>query len=280
MIPCPQCGTTPPKGALFCPSCGTRMPTQSELIAEDDQWDAFRPAIPDYLFRPASDNAKESEDTQQFPPVIQTDPDATPIRPIPLVVVSPPAPAPATTPRQGTPEADLLPQERALIAAQPLQTLPAKRSATGARGPVVALICLMAIALVCGTAWVLGIGKSKPVTLASARSETTSSQATNTATSSTSAASVGATTTPLAMPSEAFPPAGSFPCTGSPTVAVNLTASCEFAVNVAAAIPSGAEGNFTVTATSPKTQKDYQMSCIKGTYTVCSGGLDAVVYVK
>jgi hypothetical protein len=63
-------------------------------------------------------------------------------------------------------------------------------------------------------------------------------------------------------------------------VAVNSTTSCGFALNVAAAIPAGATGSFTVTANSPATNKDYQMACVRGTYTVCTGGVNALVYVK
>lgn len=86
--------------------------------------------------------------------------------------------------------------------------------------------------------------------------------------------------TPSATPSDAFPPAGATLCTGSTTVAVNAATSCPFAINVAAAIPAGASGSFTVTANSPATNKDYQMACVRGTYTVCTGGVNALVYVK
>ncbi len=49
---------------------------------------------------------------------------------------------------------------------------------------------------------------------------------------------------------------------------------------MAAAIPATASGTFVVKATSPVTQKEYEMTCVKGTYTVCTGGSNAMVFVK
>lgn len=58
------------------------------------------------------------------------------------------------------------------------------------------------------------------------------------------------------------------------------TTSCPFALQVAAAIPPGAQGDYEVEAHSPVTGKDYTMKCkTQETYTVCTGGIAAEVHI-
>lgn len=140
---------------------------------------------------------------------------------------------------------------------------------------------LVLFAVMGGILWFSGggspAGSSSTATSKSASGAASSAKASG---STSGSASASAPKTPTGTPADAFPPAGSALCQGSTTVAVNSTTSCEFANNVAKAIPAGASGTFVVTATSPVTQKDYEMICVKGTYTVCTGGNNAMVFVK
>lgn len=277
MTACPRCGTEPPEGALFCPSCGARMSPLPEAVAASPAWDVDRPAIPDDLFRPPAENAPDTPDDHLFRgPDTSTDPEATAVRP----VLPPPVPSPSWGYRPGTPEADLLPSERPYVGgAPPAVTKPAQRGLSGARGVILLLVLLVVAAIAGGILWFTGGGS--PTTVKSpSKSAAATTSASATAAPSTSTPAQSASVTPSATPSDAFPPAGATLCPGSTTLAVNSATSCGFAQNVAAAIPSGSTGSFTVTANSPTTQKDYQMACLRGTYTVCSGGANALVYVK
>jgi hypothetical protein len=140
---------------------------------------------------------------------------------------------------------------------------------------------LVLIAVMGGILWFSG-GGAPASSSGSATSKSASGAASSAKTSGSASGSASATApkTPTGTPADAFPPAGSTLCQGSSTVAVNSTTSCEFATNVVAAIPAGASGTFVVKAISPVTQKEYEMTCVKGTYTVCSGGTNAVVFVK
>ncbi len=286
MTPCPRCGTEPPEGALFCPSCGERVTPKADAPAQQASWDMTRPAIPEDLFRrPADEQAAAPANPMPVPPAAPggsadpapvpppppwgaaADPDATVVRP----AVQPPMASAVPLYQPGTPEADLLPSERQYVA--PLPPAPRQpRQGNGVRGVIILLVLLVLAAVVGGVIWFTGGGSP---TAGSGPSRTTSASA-----SAAASTPPGSSLPPSPPPSDAFPPSGASLCSGSTTVAVNAATSCEFAMNVAAAIPAGSTGSFTVTATSPVTQKDYQMSCVRGTYTVCSGGVNALVYVK
>ena len=274
MTPCPRCGIEPPDGALFCPSCGAHMSVESTPAAPDPTWDMGVPAIPDDLYRRSNDETPANPDAALFRHPAATDPEATAVRPVP----PPSVPSPAWSYRPGTPEADLLPSERPYTA-PPLVPRPAHGNFSGARGVIVLLGLLVIAAIVGGVLWFTG-GDSPMGGSGATKSPSASTSASGSKASKTPSQVQSATVTPSTIPSDAFPPSGATLCSGSTTVAVNAATSCEFAQNVANAIPADASGSFVVTATSPVTQKDYAMNCVKGTYTVCSGGVNALVYVK
>jgi len=249
------------------------MSVESQPVAPDPTWDVGVPAIPDDLYRRAEDKKPENPNDALFRQPGATDPDQTAVRPVP----PPPAPSPSWTYRPGTPEADLLPSERPYTPPPPTSR-PAHGNFSGARGAIILLALLVVAAIIGGVLWFTG-GGSPTAGSATSKSPATSTSASDKAIGTPSKVQ-SATVTPSATPSDAFPPSGAGLCPGSTTVAVNAATSCEFALNVAAAIPAGATGSFAVTATSPVTQKDYQMACVRGTYTVCTGGVNALVYVK
>ena len=91
--------------------------------------------------------------------------------------------------------------------------------------------------------------------------------------------STTATTAAPTSPAPAvFPPEGSSLC--SATVYVGGSASCPFALNVAAAIPADATGTFTVSASSPVTGQTYGLSCVRADFVTCTGGVNAIIYVQ
>jgi len=229
-----------------------------------------RPAIPDDLFRRPVEPPAAADDLFRRP-----DPDATAVRPVPPPPVSPPV----WSYQPGSPEADLLPSERSYASAPLAPVRPARGNFSGARGVIIILAVLVVAAIAGGILWFSGGGAPTTGQSPSTKASATTTPKGGKASTSASAAQ-SASVTPSTTPSDAFPPTGATLCSGSTTVAVNASTSCEFAANVAAAIPSDATGSFTVTANSPVTQKDYQMACVKGTYTVCTGGQNALVYVK
>lgn len=84
--------------------------------------------------------------------------------------------------------------------------------------------------------------------------------------------------TPASSPSSAASlPDSVTHCTAS--VGAGGATSCDFAQNVAAAIPAGSNGDAVVRAASPVTGKTYTMTCKAGSVVVCRGGNDAEVYV-
>lgn len=91
-----------------------------------------------------------------------------------------------------------------------------------------------------------------------------------------------ATTQPTSATTEtptASPPAGAVLC--SADVARNHTTSCEFAANVAIAVrQAGDTDPLSVSAYSPVTKKTYSLTCQRGTWIACTGGVNAVVYVR
>lgn len=287
MTPCPRCGVQPPAGALFCPSCGTRIVTEPDPATPKVAWDTTRPALPDDLFRSPEDEPlvvehpgpRAGDEIYRRPdPAAPTDPDPTVVRPVPAPVpLARPAPR---TYAPGTPEADLLPSERAYVVPAPVG--PSRANLSGARGVMILLGVLVLIAVMGGILWFTGGGSPSGSSGVATSKPATVSASSSAKPSGTGSASASPTTpkTPTGTPADAFPPSGSALCQGSTTVAVNATTSCEFAANVAAAIPPTATGTFVVTATSPVTQKEYEMICVKGTYTVCTGGVNAMVFVK
>lgn len=77
----------------------------------------------------------------------------------------------------------------------------------------------------------------------------------------------------------AFPPAGTVLC--SADVARNTTTSCEFASNVAIAVrQAGDVDPLSVSAYSPVTKRSYSLTCQRGAWIACTGGANAVVYVR
>jgi hypothetical protein len=236
-----------------------------------------RPAIPDDLFRRPADEAPAAPDDELFRRAdATTDPEATAVRPVP----PPSMPSPAWASRPGTPEADLLPSERLYAPAPSPVSRPVRGNFSGSRGVIMLLVLLVVAAIAGGVLWFTGGGSPTPHSQMTTLPTATQASAPAGKASGTPSAAQSATSTPSATPSDAFPPNGATLCSGSTTVAVNSTTSCQFALNVAAAIPAGSSGSFTVTANSPVTQKDYQMACLRGTYTVCTGGVNALVYVK
>jgi hypothetical protein len=239
-------------------------------------WDLDRPAIPDDLYRRPAEEPLTAPDGELFRPLgAKADPEATAVRPLPPPLM----PAPAWQYRPGTPEADLLPSERPYVPLPPPPPRPARANLAGSRGVIILLVLLVIAAIAGGILWFTGGGSPTAGSSLSKSASVTSSASASKA-SGTSSKAQSATVTPTAVPSDAFPPVGAALCSGSTTVAVNSATSCGFALNVAAAIPADASGSFTVTANSPATNKDYQMACVRGTYTVCTGGVNALVYVK
>ncbi|QIM21866.1 zinc ribbon domain-containing protein [Phycicoccus sp. HDW14] len=60
----------------------------------------------------------------------------------------------------------------------------------------------------------------------------------------------------------------------------NEVTTCDFAIETARALQAaGGTLPATVTATSPVTKKDYEMTCENTTPVVCRGGTDALVYI-
>ncbi|MBM6401387.1 zinc ribbon domain-containing protein [Phycicoccus sonneratiae] len=60
----------------------------------------------------------------------------------------------------------------------------------------------------------------------------------------------------------------------------NEVTTCDFAIETARALQAaGGTLPATVTATSPVTKKDYEMTCANTTPVVCRGGTDALVYI-
>ncbi len=209
-------------------------------------------------------------------PPTPRDDDPTLVRSVPV-----PPPPPRPMPRAyapGTPEADLLPSERTYAVPAPVG--PSRANLSGARGVMILLGVLVLILLMGVVLWFTGGGTPNGSTPASSKPASSSASSAKASGSASGSSSATAPKTPTGTPADAFPPAGSALCQGSTSVAVNSTTSCEFANNVAAAIPPSASGTFVVTATSPVTNKAYEMTCVKGTYTVCTGGNNAMVFVK
>ncbi len=264
---CQSCGVPLPEDALFCTSCGVSTAVVRPPLPT---WDSENqvPAMPDDLFRDPQPQA--------------ADPDQTTVRAAgwggaPGAPVPPWRPLPA-----GTPEADLLPSERLEQTAFLPEPPPRKRGAG-----FVVLASLLTLVLVAGVVGVIVVIASTQPPRRPQQSEppppsvsAVSSSARPRTPSASPSASASDSASPSASSSEAFPPSGATLCTGSDSVAVGANTSCEFGANVAAGIPPGASGTFQVTANSPVTGKDYVMSCTKTTYTVCTGGNNASVYVK
>lgn len=270
---CQSCGVRLPEDALFCTSCGV----STSVKAAAPPWDAGvrPPAMPDNLFRDApSSESADSEDTKVRPPWA-ADPAATPQSWQPLAA--------------GTPEADLLPSERPPAPTEFLPLPPTQKRGNG----FLILAALLTLVLVGGVIGVIVIvANSQPprpapstpppqpsASVFSSSAPPRPSSVTASASPSVST-SESASASPSSSASDAFPPAGATMCSGSDTIAVGANTSCEFAANVAAAIPEGSSGSFQVNAKSPVTGKDYTMSCTKTIHTVCTGGNNATVYVK
>lgn len=74
-------------------------------------------------------------------------------------------------------------------------------------------------------------------------------------------------------------PTGVHSC--SSDIGRNASTSCEFASNVAQAVwDAGDAEPLEVSAFSPVTNKEYLMTCSRGDWIRCSGGVGAVVYVR
>lgn len=66
---------------------------------------------------------------------------------------------------------------------------------------------------------------------------------------------------------------------GAMVYAGNLDTSCEFAINTAEAYHAYGNGSHPFSVSSPVTRQVYTMTCIHAG-TVCSGGNNAVVYLR
>ncbi len=197
--------------------------------------------------------------------------------PLPSAAAAPAAVPPAPI---GRSETDLLPSERSLELPDPVR---------GRSGVVLlAILALLVVtALIGGLLWWNSGTPPTAGTVATGRTSATPSRsATASAPASASegqpsAATSSTTSAPVPSPSGtvAFPPARAKECTNG--VAVNEATSCPFALVVAAELPTLAEGETTtISATSPTTGQKYQMTCRRAGYVTCTGGTNAVVYVK
>ncbi len=264
-------------------------------------WDVdyARPEIPEDLFRdsvppepafdPDATAIRAPDGTTRMPysqPVRPGQPRAVPYRSTPT----------SALPTPGTPEADLLPGERARQAAQPQGVPPAaptspEPSPSKSRRPALIVIGILAalllVAIIGAIFWFSGAASPRPSAAtprANASTATPSRAVSSSVRPTTGASNPGYSTTPLPtgtptfVTSFAFPPPGAKSC--SDGVAAGDTTSCEFALNVAAAIPAGSTGTFTVRATSPVTNQEYEMTCTVTDFTTCTGGVNAHVYVK
>ena len=63
-------------------------------------------------------------------------------------------------------------------------------------------------------------------------------------------------------------------------VSAGANTSCPFALNVAAAYLNQGGGTQSVVVYSPVTGQNYTMNCVAGVPSVCSGGNNAVVYIR
>lgn len=68
------------------------------------------------------------------------------------------------------------------------------------------------------------------------------------------------------------------PCGANVSAGANT--SCSFALNVADAYLSQGGGTQSVVVYSPVTGQNYTMNCVSGVPVVCSGGNNAVVYIR
>ncbi len=266
---CRSCGAVLPDDALFCPACGAStavpVPDRDPLLGPGTAWETTPPAMPDDLFR---------------------NPDDTAIRPL--------------RPALGAPVSDAASQETRMLGAQPVPPLVRPASLVETLSPPpprrnggLALVVILTLVVVAGVIGAIVLftstpqagttprASSAPVSSTSARPATPASPTTS---STPSRPSSPASTSSTPTPAAAFPPAGGTLCPGSTTVAVGASTSCEFAANVEAgvvtALRAGVTGTFPVKAHSPVTQKDYDMSCTRTTYTTCTGGDGATVYVR
>ena len=84
-------------------------------------------------------------------------------------------------------------------------------------------------------------------------------------------------TTTQVQPVQPVQPAGT--SCGS-NVSAGANTSCPFALNVAAAYLNQGGGTQSVVVYSPVTGQNYTMNCVAGVPSVCSGGNNAVVYIR
>jgi hypothetical protein len=63
-------------------------------------------------------------------------------------------------------------------------------------------------------------------------------------------------------------------------VSAGANTSCPFALNVAATYLSAGGGTQSVVVYSPVTGQNYTMNCVAGVPSVCTGGNNAVVYIR
>jgi len=261
---------------------------------------AAQAALPDDLFRdePAVDETHTSFGFRQLG-AAETAAMSLPSSWAARDAVGPVAPAPAPSawsgarpyhaPLPGTPESDLLPSERSAASGPPGRR-------PGWAGVVIVVLVLLLVAAGALLFWWLstppaGTG-TVPATRAAtpARSGAVTTSPSGAATSAPPAASATppasasrpasrSSAAPSASGAAAFPPAGATSC--SDTVAAGPNTSCEFAANVAAALPALSAGaTQVVTAVSPVTGQSYQMTCVRADYVTCTGGTNATVYVR
>ncbi len=153
----------------------------------------------------------------------------------------------------------------------------------GLRGVMITLIGLVIVALIGGVVWLASSspGSGTVARVASVTPAATSSSRQTPAPSDPSTVPTTAPVTPTpAVPSVSFPPAGAKTCRDG--IAVRGSTSCDFAVNVAAAIPAtlAPGGTVVVRAFSPTTNQTYDMTCVRAAYVTCTGGTAATVYVR
>ncbi len=286
---CTACGAVCETGTKYCVICGALLPldedsanyfatlfldqhwgseVQPREIDEADVDTATRPRTVSAMRAmdgPASSARSTTPRRQKFAHRADTDPGATMPGKTPTgaeqrrvsdtSVIRPPAVPFETTGSGRTVETrppGLPPASRAAASARP-PSMGAKRS----RALVIGAVTLLMMTI-------LGVG-SLVMALQGTDATPVSSSAVVTTQTSASPTAVGL-------------PSGAIACTE--TVARNQSTSCEFAANVAVQVrQAGDVDSFQVSAYSPVTKKSYTMTCQKDTWTTCTGGVNAVVYV-
>jgi hypothetical protein len=94
------------------------------------------------------------------------------------------------------------------------------------------------------------------------------------------AAKTATASPPAATPAPPVQPAQPAGTSCGANISAGANTTCPFALNTAAAYLGQGGGNTSVVVFSPVTGQNYTMNCVAGVPTVCSGGNNAVVYIR